>query len=259
MKSLSIKTRFTSLAAAAMIIASAFFGAGCETLVSDQQEISMGQQYSQQLAQEKTIRHAPYLSSLGHELSQFAPARPGINYQFSVVEDEELNAFAIPGGHIYVHSGTIKAVDSASELAGVMAHEISHVALLHHRKTMGTATGIDLLNQLALEKQGQAVQTGAQLLEAGVMNKFSRTQEYEADDIAIDIMYRAGYNPMGLIVFFEKLTAKYGAGNKWLEFMSSHPITQDRITRARQRIQSLPPNPSLRDDTAAFQSFRRSL
>lgn len=253
----SLRSVMASLATALLLSLGALATSSCATLVSEQQEIALGQQYRQQLEQEKDIRNSAYLSSLGNDLAAYAPARPNINYQFSVVVDPELNAFAIPGGHIYIHSGTIDAVDNAAELAGVLAHEISHVALEHHRESMGRAMGIDLLNQLALEDQSQALQTGVMLVEQGVMQKFSRTQEYAADDMAIEILYRAGYNPEGLATFFEKLVSAYGGGSKFFEFMSSHPVTGDRIARAREIISQLPSKPGLITNTAAFETFAR--
>jgi len=254
MKRISI----SSICAAIALVALLTLGTACETLVSDQQEIALGQQYQQQLSQEQNVYSSPYLSGLGGELARFAPARSSITYQFSMVDNEDLNAFAVPGGHIYVHSGTVKAVDSASELAGVLAHEISHVALLHHREGMGRAMGVDLLNQFVLKDQAEAMQMGVQLLEQGVMQKFNREQEYASDDMAINILYQAGYDPNGLVTFFEKLMSQYGGGNRLFEIMSSHPVTKDRIVRAQQKIAALPPKPNLVKDTPAFQAFKRS-
>ena len=252
----SIQNYAVSVSAFLLLSIAALFSTGCTALVSDQQEIALGQRYEAELSQKSRTMSDAYLTNMGTQLAAYAPARPNIRYQFSIVEDAELNAFTIPGGHIYVNTETIKSCTNASELAAVTAHEIAHVALLHHKQTIGSTMGLDLLNQVLLSRTDESAAKLAQLVEQGVLMKFSRAQEYSADEMAISMMYQAGYDPNGLVTFFQKLVSRYGSGSKVFEILSSHPVTNDRIAAAQAIIAQLPPRPGLVTESAQFQSFQ---
>ena len=269
------------MAAALALAIAMLLASGCATLVSDQQEIELGAQYRQQMAKEVALDRDPgnlnYVNALGQSLVRAAPAqRPGMQFTFDIVQDKNLNAFAIPGGHVYVNSGTIKAASNESELAAVIAHEIGHVVGMHHKETMGRELGLNMVNELILGATGQSANgagaaaaapqsVGAQsavlltqVVEKGVLLKFSRDQEYQADDLAVPTLIRAGYDPNGLVTFFDKLMAQGGGGGggKVFEMFSTHPLTQERIQRARATIAQYPRVPNAKTDSPAFQAFK---
>jgi predicted Zn-dependent protease len=232
----------------------------CAAIVSDQQEIALGRRYRRELAKQQTLVRSPAalarLNTLGGRLTAAAPPRPAIRYTFEIVRDPELNAFAIPGGHIYVHTGTIRACEDEAELAAVLAHEIGHVSSLHHKQTMARELGLNLINEIVFGEEAENARILAGLVEKGVMLRYSRAQEYQADEIGLRILSRAGYDPSGMPRFFLKLLDKYGSGAKATEFLSSHPMTASRIKRAQGIIATLPPNPNGLRDSPAFQDFR---
>jgi len=250
-----------------LVFATAVFSSGCVAMVSDQQEIALGQSYREELAKttefDERLQTAKYIRDLGNRLKTYAPPRPAIDYTFQIIMDENLNAFAIPGGGIYINSGTIKAASNEAELASVIAHEIGHVAGLHHKKTIAKATGaqvgIGILDALVFKEQGGGATKIAEFVASGVLLKYSREQEYDADRLGIQILSRSGYDPNGLIQFFEKLRAMQGSGGSstLMTLFSSHPMTGDRIARARGLIDALPKKPNAARDSQAFQTVNK--
>jgi len=255
-KNAGMKHWLTIGVSAFLLAGIAIFGNGCAAIVTDQQELALGQKYQQEINSKSDVSSDPYLTQLGERLAASAPPRSVIQYHFYLVHDDELNAFALPGGNVYVNTGTIAACANASELAGVLAHEIGHVALEHHKQSISSTMGLDMLNQLVLNNSTNTSQQLAQLVEQGVLLKFSRSQETEADAEAVGTMYRAGYDPNALIRFFEKLVTRYGSGNQFFEILSSHPVTEDRIANVRALLAQLPPKGTLVQDEAGFQSFK---
>ncbi|MGZ4822771.1 MAG: M48 family metalloprotease, partial [Terriglobales bacterium] len=157
-----------------------------------------------------------YVQSLGHKLEGVIPQQYSWPYQFHVVQQKEINAFALPGGPIFVNVGTIVAADNEAELAGVIAHEMSHVYMQHSIKGMrkqGTTQAAGqilggLLGAVLGGAAGALANMGAQL-GAGVLSmRYSRTDEAQADAVGAIIMYKAGYNPIRLAQFFQKLESQ---------------------------------------------------
>lgn len=234
---------------------------GCASMVSDQQELALGEQYRKQLDQELTfdpsMTNQAYIDRLGRRLVAYAPPRPAIPYTFRLVVDDSLNAFAIPGGHIYVQTGVVKSADTESELAAVMAHEIGHVAALHHKETIAKSMGVELLNDVLFGEEESAGRVLGGIVGKGILLKYSRTHEYEADRVGIEILSRAGYDPNGLPAFFSKLIAESGgSSNAVFEKFSSHPLTIKRVTSAQAMIDAMAPNPNAIRDSTAFQGFK---
>lgn len=228
--------------------------AGCGP-ISVSEEQSLGYQFEQQMRGELRLVHDravnDYVRSMGEAIVRAAGPQP-FQYRFYVVEDRDLNAFAGPAGHVYVHTATILRARNASELAGVLAHEVGHVAQRHiaqnYNRQRNTKIGTDVLTAAA-GLFGGGMMAGAASLGGGMaamayLNSFGREAEMEADAFAVEVLPRAGYDPEGLLTFFELLLDEQGQQGP--SFLSSHPATRDRIQATRQALEALPHDPSLR-------------
>ncbi len=205
--------------------------------LSDQQEVRLGQQINQQLYQQGEFRpHGDrqlqgYINEIGQRLARTS-SRPNIPYTFQVVDDRRINAFATMGGFIYVNTGLIAAAENESELASVIAHEIAHISERHavtRMRDMGISQG---LISAAGMRENNIVQMAMQL---GFNLPMSREDELSADAMGLRNLVRAGYAPVGMVSFMEKLQRQSGAAP---EFLSSHPLTQNRITSLQRSIPS---------------------
>ncbi len=230
----------------------------CGTLsVEDEKEL--GHQYQRQIREEITLMRdrvvVNYVRSIGAQLAAASPPSP-FEFRFYVVEDESLNAFAIPGGAIYVHSGIIQKSHNASELAGVMAHEIGHVTSRHIAKRFPQrrATGI-VANVAAIAiailtgnpYAAQAGQAGVGIAAQAYSASFTREDESEADELAVETLIKAGYDPQGLITLFQTLKTEE-KGFRPPQFLIDHPATQERIDHVSAEIRANAPPPGLRKD-----------
>jgi len=221
------------------------------------EEQQLGRQMSRELRGQLVFVRDPivvdYISDLGEGILAAAGRQP-FEYHFYVVEDQELNAFAAPAGHVYVNTGTILAARNASELAGVMAHEIGHVAHRHVANNYNRQRNTGILYQagvLAAWMFGggmgaSAAQLGGGLAATAYLNTFGREAEMQADAFAVDAMPRANWDPNGLVTFFKTLDAQGGPNVP--TFLSSHPATDERIEATTTRITELTPDGSLRVD-----------
>jgi predicted Zn-dependent protease len=230
----------------------------CSTApLSIEEERKLGAEVERAARKEFTFVHdevvVGYVDGLGRSLLRVMGPQP-FDYDFYVVEDKELNAFATPGGNIYVHTGLILKARNVSELIGVMGHEIGHVYHRHvannyrRQRNAGIAQQIGTIaaGVLAGGQAAQAVNLLGGIGAMAYLNQFSRDAEREADAFAVQTVPQAGYDPSGITSFFETLIQEYGdTGNS---FLSSHPATQERIenTRALIRAEHLPPG--LRED-----------
>ena len=223
----------------------------CATLTVSQ-ERRLGAQTSQQLRRELVIMNdrtvGGYIQRMGDDILGAAGPQP-FRFHFYVVEDDEINAFAAPAGHIYIHTETILEARNASELAGVMAHEIGHVVERHIAENYAKLQGTDLayralVTTASLFGFGGMASLGGGLAAMAMLNSFSRGAEHEADAFAVSVLPGAGYDPNGLVTFFETLEREGGAHPPAL--LASHPATSDRIANARAEIAELPPTPGLR-------------
>ena len=215
-----------------------------------QQDIQMGKEAAAEV--EKTspvVRNEEltgYLNRVGARLARSKHAGT-FPFTFSVINDKSINAFALPGGPIYVHTGLLAAVDNESQLAGVMAHEMSHVALRHGTHEASKANMIQLPAALAGSMigndslLGSLTQIGIKVGAGSVLLKYSRTAEREADLNGARIMNDAGYNPVEMARFFEKLEKQGGGGNGVLaNFLSDHPSPGNRVKAVQDEIRYLP-------------------
>ena len=234
-------------AALALFLRAQVAGTGCATpVLSIEDEKELGDEFSQQARRELDFLRDDlvrrYIEDLGERIVAASGPQP-LDYRFYVVEDDTLNAFAGPGGHVYIHTAIILEADNLSELAGVMAHEVGHVALRHiaHNYYRQRSTG--MLYQLgsavlAIFVGGLAAQAGQLAGGLGAMaylNTFSRDAERESDQFGVDVLPRAGIHPIGLATFFETLK-KESSGGRPPAFLSSHPATDERIANTRAAI-----------------------
>jgi predicted Zn-dependent protease len=243
----------------------AFTGLLAITLVSVEDEIAIGRQADAQvqkqvpaLRDEQTIA---YVRSIGRRLVRQAPG-PKYPYSFSAADYREINAFALPGGPVWIHRGVLHAATSEAQVAGVLAHEIAHIAQRHAADQLTNATltnwGLSLLGSVLGNSGGAgAVQIAAGFLANGVFLKFSRDDEREADRVGLDIMRRAGWDGRGMVELFEILRRQSARDpGSVAVFFSSHPPPQDRIAQLQADVARRPGGTR---DSQQFQQIKARL
>jgi beta-barrel assembly-enhancing protease len=217
--------------------------------VSVEQEVQLGQQAAQQVYQQYPVLPdsnpiTQYVQQLGQKLASHAPGEVKWPFAFHVVATKEINAFALPGGPLFVNLGVMTAADNEGQLAGVIAHEISHVVLRHSTEQASKA----MLAQIPLAvlgavvgggAAGQLAQLGIQFGAESVFLKYSRDAEKEADLLGSQIMYDAGYDPYDMVEFFDKLE-KQGGGGGAPQFLSDHPNPGNRVEYVKEAISKYP-------------------
>jgi predicted Zn-dependent protease len=237
--------------------------------VSQQQEVDLGASSAAQVSAELPLIRDPavvsYITTLGTQLARATDTR-NLSWQFTVVDSKEVNAFALPGGWVYVNRGLIERATNMSQLAGVMAHEIGHVTERHSVQQMQQAQGADAgvlllctLTNVCESGTGQAaIGVGGTALFA----QFSRTDEAQADSEAVATTIKAGISPYGIPSMFQILLSERKTNPGAVDaFFASHPLEEDRITATEAQIARYPASQiqRLTKDTPAFQSFRRRL
>jgi Zn-dependent protease with chaperone function len=236
-----------------------------DTGVSKQQQEQIGRQamgevYKQMPVLPDSSPETEYIRRLGAKLLAGIPQQYSWPYEFHVIPQKDINAFALPGGPIFVHIGTITAADNEAELAGVLAHEMSHVYMQHSIKQMKKAQwtqGIAGVLGALLGNVGGAVGTLGQLgagIAGGVLTmKYSRDDEAQADAVGAIIMYKAGYDPRYMAQFFQKLASMGGSGP---QFLSDHPNPGNRQQAISQQAENWPPK-SFVNDSPAFAGVKK--
>lgn len=212
---------------------------GCTNLISLEDEWRMGRQIETELNQQLPIVHDRAIQQRIERIGQRIVAQTSmadLPWSFHVVADDAINAFNTPGGNVYVHTGLINAVSDESELAGVMAHEVAHGVARHATQQMSKAYGINVGASILLGgNPGMIEQLAAQVAAGGVMARFSRDDEREADRLGVRYLAAAGYDPYGLARFFEKLLEQERRRPGALaQFFSTHPLTEERVEEARR-------------------------
>jgi len=229
--------------------------------ISERQEIQIGKQAAIEVERSMPVLR-DYEST--HYLNESAlkmiarSSRPNLNYRLRIIDTPEINAFALPGGFIYVNRGLLEAAETESEFLGVVAHEIAHVTQKHgveqaekvQKAQLGLIGGNILLGALGVQNRG-SIMNGAQLLTRGAFMKFSRDAEREADRTGAHMMHAAGLDPVGMVSFFDKLAKM--SGNRGSSFFSSHPSPQER----RSNISNLIASWSKEDLTVDTERFKQ--
>ena len=235
---------------------------------SPAQDIEMGKQVAQEAEKEFNLvtdrEVTSYVANLGQRLVAKAPNENKFPFTFKVVDEKEINAFALPGGPIYVNRGALEAADNEAQIAGVIGHEISHVILRHgtNQASKGQligGIGGALGGILGGSKLGQIASAGGVLAANSVLLEYSRDAESQADLMGTQILYDSGYAPRAMAEFFDKL-AKEHKGTSIEEFFSNHPIPENRIAKVNaeiSRIGAEPANP--KTDTPEFQRAKTLL
>jgi predicted Zn-dependent protease len=216
-------------------------------LYSVDKEIAMGKQLALEVEKQARMVDDPilgeYVNRIGQNLARNSDAK--IPVSFKIIDDDTINAFTLPGGHVFVNSGLIRVADSEAELAGAMAHEIGHVAARHSTRQQSRAQLANLATLPLIFMggwTGYAIRQGAGVGIPLSFLSFSRAFESEADMLGLEYMYKAGYDPNASVDIFERIESlekrKPGAVAK---VFSSHPMTADRIKSAQKNIDEILP------------------
>lgn len=213
--------------------------------ISLEKEIGMGKQYAQEIERQAKIVDDPmiseYVNRIGQNLVRNSDAK--VPFTIKVIDAEEVNAFALPGGFFYVNTGLILKADNEAELAGVMAHEIAHVAARHgtRQQTRGQIANLATIPLIFMGGwAGYGIRQATSILLPMTFMQFSRGFEKEADMLGLQYMYKTGYDPTAFVDFFEKLqTLEKRKPGTMAKVFSSHPPTDSRITESQKNIQEI--------------------
>jgi predicted Zn-dependent protease len=251
--------------------------AGCATnpatgrremiLIPESQEIALGQEAGPKFEEEFGGRVPDdgvqaYVQAIGKRLAAVSD-RP-MPYEYTLLRSDMPNAFALPGGKVYVTTGLLSIMNNERELAAVLGHETGHVAALHNvkglQRQMGASVFAQLAGRIAGADRGQTAETVAKFVAGMVTLKYSRNDEYEADQLGIRYMARAGYNPWGMIELLQGLNSlSQGSPGRLGEMLSTHPLTDKRIEQARATVTAQSPAASATaadPNQATFQQMR---
>ena len=235
--------------------------------MSRDQQRQLGLQAAAQVYQQMPVLpdsspETRYVRQLGQKLVATIPSQYSWPFEFHVVAQKEINAFALPGGPMFINLGTITAASNEAELAGVMAHEMAHVYMQHSAKQAGKAENTALFAGLASVLLGatlgggllgQMAQAGIQFGAGTIIMKYSRDDESQADAVGAIILYKAGYNPQALADFFQKLAAE---GGQPPQFLSDHPNPGNREQAIQKEIRNWPPKDYI-SNTPAFRKVQQ--
>lgn len=225
-------------------------GRGLGNWYSLEREIRIGKEYAQMIENSTKLVQDPavteYVNRIGQNIVHNSDSR--VPFAIKVIDADEINAFALPGGFLYIHSGLILAADEEAELAGVIAHEVAHVAARHAMRQMTRSTWANIASIPLIfvgGGVGYAARSAAGLGLPVTFLKFSRGFEEEADYLGLQYMFKAGYDPQSFMSFFEKLQAKEKQKPGTLaKVFASHPPIEDRIARTQKQIETkLPSRP----------------
>jgi predicted Zn-dependent protease len=209
-----------------------------KALVTTDQENQIGLQLKTDMEQKQHVAYMTDPEVVGHVrgvadkvIAQARRDRPDVNWHVEVIDDRDtVNAFATPGGYLYVYRGLLEMAQNDAELAGVMAHETGHVVARHAARSLVLEHGAEAVTAMAAGKNpGLVAQLTSSIATKGVMLHHSREEETEADEYGARYAAAAGYDPHGLISFFQRLEKKEGSSPRFAAYLSDHPATPDRV------------------------------
>ena len=241
--------------------------AACGISVSEEDELgdSYAAQIEEQLPMLRDSAAEAWLSALGARLTSVAD-RDSRDWHFYLVDDSTVNAFAVPGGHVFVHRGLIERAATYSELAGVMGHEVAHVTLRHSVDQMRSRTRANVLVTVFCSIFSACSSTAAQIaIDVGgqaLFAKYSRDDEARADSAAVGYLVAAGIDPRGIPSMFERLAHERSTDPTALDsWFGSHPLEESRIARTNSLISTIGPQrlDALVSDLPSFADFRESV
>ena len=230
-------------------------------------QVRMGQEFAKQVEQSSHVITDPYVNEVINRLGQNLQRNSDTHLPFTIkiLDVEDVNAFALPGGYMFVNAGAILLADDESEIAGVMAHEIGHVAACHAARgaTRGALAQIGMIPVIIMTGgiAGLGVGEAANYGVPAVFRKFSRSFEAQADYLGIQYMYKAGYDPNGMVNFFEKLaTLDKKRPGIYVKVYGDHPQTPDRLEKSQEEIgKILPPREQYMIDSSDFEQAKKRL
>ena len=240
--------RIGLLVCAALVVTSSAAHGQLLGPLSEDEEVALGRLAAAEIEKDLTLLTDDAVTSYVSELGLALAARSGrshLTYQFKVVDAAEINAFALPGGFIYVHRGLIEATETEAELAGVLGHEIGHVVARHGAKQAQRAAiatlGLRVLGSvLGRGTGGRIGAMAAEMVTAGTFMRFSRDAEREADRLGAENVAAGGHDPHGMVTFFERLDRlREGQSNAAERFFSSHPSPAERVSNIQDLVVSL--------------------
>lgn len=233
---------------------------------SIEKEIALGKQMAEEVEKTAKIVDDPviseYVNRIGQNLVRNSDAK--VPFTIKVIDSDEVNAFALPGGYFFINTGILELAASEAELAGVMAHEIAHVTARHgtRQATRGQVTNLATIPLIFLGGwTGYGIRQAANLAIPLTFLKFSRGFEKEADFLGVQYLYAAGYDPTAMVQFFERIKAQEKKKpNSIAKIFRSHPLTQNRIKRVQKTIDEiLPSQPEYAISTSEFQEVKERL
>jgi predicted Zn-dependent protease len=264
---MSVVTVMKSIESGARRLLPIVLGLAASCATGTKGEVEMGQQAAMQATHQLPMVTDPdinrYITVLGDSIASVADTRD-LEWHFYVVDSPEVNAFALPGGYVFVNRGLIERVDSLDELAGVLGHEIGHVTQRHtvklQQKAQAAEIGTALACMLTKVCGSQAAGVGIGASESAMFAKFSRDAEHEADSVGMIYVVRAGVDPRGMTSMFEKLLAERKRDPEKLEaWFINHPVEEDRILFSLEAISAMDRKQleALTRDTPNFRKFKK--
>ncbi len=231
----------------AVILTCATTGPGGEKdliLISTAQEKQLGAEFDKQVRAQSEIYENESWNNYFNEIGQSIAAvsdRKDLDYKFTVIKSDDVNAFAVPGGYIYIYTGLLDVIENEAQLAAVTSHEISHVVARHSIKRIQQVMGIQILYQIVVgEASSEALDAVIGLGLNVALSGYSREYEREADQYGVFYMEKAGYNPEGAIGLFSQLREAHGGASESRSFFenlfASHPETQERINNVEEQL-----------------------
>jgi predicted Zn-dependent protease len=265
----SARRRMCAAFAAALLLVFA----GCATtginrgqinIITSDEEAKMGLELSSEVAKQYEIYNneavTAYVQGVGNRIVQHCDRRD-IEYHFAVIAKDELNAFAMPGGYVYVYTGLMKDVNDEAQLAAVIAHEVGHVAARHATERLTAMYGYQFVVGLILgENPNSYAKLVSDMMSAGGFLAYSRANEYEADRLGVKYLYAAGYDPQGMVELMGVLKSMESHEPSKLEVMlATHPPTGERLARVETEVAALPKLAGPTRNTAGYAKIKTML